>query len=241
MIENKGADEMSEASKAKRKPAAAKGNAGEPAKANTVVLAQGPDDDPGEVIARAMLGQNIRHGHVAAIFSGHMMSGSGDTLALMDCAKIVQQRATDAIGGDLSFASAMLASQAITLDAMFSEMARRAALNMSEYLGATESYGRLALKAQSNCRATLEALAKLHQPREQTVKHVHVNEGGQAIVADQFHQHMGVQENGKTIKQSDATGSAGCIAALPGPDPLGIGVPISSGEREAAVPDARRD
>lgn len=39
-------------------------------------------------------------------------------------------------------------------------------------------------------RATLEALAKLHQPREQTVKHVHVNEGGRAIVADQIHQHQ---------------------------------------------------
>ena len=244
MIENKGADEMSEASKAKRKPAAAKGNAGEPAKANTVVLAQGPDDDPGEVIARAMLGQNLRHGHVAAIFSGHMMSGSGDTLALMDCAKIVQQRATDAIGGDLSFASAMLASQAITLDAMFTELARRAALNMSEYLGATDSYGRLALKAQSNCRATLEALAKLHQPREQTVRHVHVNEGGQAVIADEFHHHAGGSgENGKSNEQSHgaATGSTGSGPALPGPDPFGSGVPIPSRKRETAMQAARGD
>jgi hypothetical protein len=37
---------------------------------------------------------------------------------------------------------------------------------MSEYLDAAERYGRLAMKAQGNCRATLEALAKLHQPRE---------------------------------------------------------------------------
>ena len=41
------------------------------------------------------------------------------------------------------------------------------------------------MKAQSNCRTTLEALAKLHQPREQTVRHIHVNDGGKAIVADQ--------------------------------------------------------
>ena len=210
-------------------------------KANTVVLTQGPDDDPGEVFARAMLGQNLRHGHVAAIFSGHMMSGSGETLALMDCAKIVQQRATDAIGGDLSFASAMLASQAITLDAMFTELARRAANNMGEYLNAGERYGRLAMKAQSNCRATLEALAKLHQPREQTVRHVHVNDGGQAIVADQFHNHAGGAENEKSVNQSDATGPAGTIAALPSPDPFGSGVPIPGGEGQAAMQDARRD
>ena len=74
-------------------------------------------------------------------------------------------------------ASRMLAAQAIALDSMFAELARRTANNMGEYVNAAERYGRLALKAQSNCRATLETLAKLHQPREQTVKHFHVNEG----------------------------------------------------------------
>src|SRR3546814_2968257 len=91
---------------------------------------------------------------------------------------------------------------------------------------------RLALKAQAACRSTLEALARLHQPREQTVKHVHVNEGGQAVVADHFHQHTGDRENGKSVKQSDATGAAGTIAALPSPDPLGNGVPIPSRSEE---------
>ncbi len=38
----------------------------------------------------------------------------------------------------------------------------------------------------------------LHQPREQTVKHVHVNECGQAIVADHIHQHTGGKEIEKT-------------------------------------------
>ena len=102
---------------------------------------------------------------------------------------------------------------------MFTEFARRVGINMGQYLEAAERYMRLALKAQGNCRATLEALARLHQPREQTVKHVHVNEGGQAVVADQFHHHTGVSENGKSIKQSDATGATGDMrrAASPGP------------------------
>src|SRR3546814_10476843 len=100
---------------------------------------------------------------------------------------------------------------------------------------------RRTLKAQAACRSTLEALARLHQPREQTVKHVHVNEGGQAVVADHFHQHTGDRENGKSVKQSDETGAAGTIAALPSPDPLGNGVPIPSSEGEAARQDARRD
>ena len=100
---------------------------------------------------------------------------------------------------------------------------------------------RLALKAQANCRATLEALAKLHQPREQTVKHVHVNQGGQAIVADNIHQHAGGRKNGKSNEQSHATGAAGESPALLGADPQGNGVPIPGGEGPETVPDARRD
>ena len=111
---------------------------------------------------------------------------------------------------------------------------------MGQYLEAAERFARLALKAQSNSRATLEALTKLHQPREQTVRHVHVNDGGQAIVADQFHSHTGASENGKSVKQSDATGATGECAALPCPHPHGNGVPVASGERQTAMPDARR-
>ena len=95
------------------------------------------------------------------------------------------------------------------------------------------------MKAQAQSRATLEALTKLHQPREQTVRHVHVNEGGQAVIADQFHHHAGGQENGKIDDQSHATGAAGIGAALLGADPFGNGVPIPSREGPEAVPYAR--
>ena len=159
----------------------------------------------------------------------------------MDFVDHVQTAGAKAEAGDLAIASRVLAAQAITLDSMFTELARRAALNMGEYINAAERYGRLALKAQSNCRATIEALAKLHQPREQTVRHVHVNEGGQAVVADHFHSHTGGHENGKSNKQCDATQSAGASAALLSPDTEGHVVPIPCGKREAAMSDARRD
>ena len=55
--------------------------------------------------------------------------------------------------GDLAAAERMLSAQAVALNAVFSEMARRAALNMGTNLGATEAYMRLALKAQSQSRA----------------------------------------------------------------------------------------
>ena len=97
-------------------------------------------------------------------------------------------------------------------------------------LQSAERYGRLAFKAQSNCRATLEALAKLHQPREQTVKHVHVNEGGQAVVADQFHQHTGGRENAKSNGQPHALESMGAASGQPlrSANPVREALPIAS-------------
>ena len=86
--------------------------------------------------------------------------------------------------------------------------------------------------------ATLAELAKLHQPREQTVRHVHVNEGGQAVIADHFHHHTGGKENGTSTEQHHAQGP--CGPALPCPDPQGTGVPIPGDQGCEAVPNARR-
>lgn len=165
-----------------------------------MVLDQRRDEDPGEVLANAMLGQDMRHGLVAANFAQNVLASTEEALALMDCASFMKKRAADAIAGDLAFISAMLASQALSLDNMFTEFARRAAINIREYPLATERYGRLAMKAQANSRATLEALAKLHQPREQTVRHVHVdNRGGQAVITETVQ--TGEQENGVSVGQ----------------------------------------
>ena len=65
-------------------------------------------------------------------------------------------------GGDLTRAEGMLIAQAHTLDALFNNLARRA--HGQEYLRQYETYLRLALKAQSQCRATLETLAIVRNP-----------------------------------------------------------------------------
>ena len=216
-----------------RKPKAA---AAEP---KPVTVEAEKDETEQQTMARIMVGPYWRHGFVAkAIVDKSAGKIPGDP-QFDDYGKAIKARADQAAKGDLKLASDMLVAQAHSLDALFTEFARRAALNMGEYVSTAESYGRIALKAQANCRATLEALMKLHQPREQTVKHVHVNEGGQAVVADHFH--AGGRENGKSIKQSHATGAAGDHAALPSPDPQGNGVPIPRGQREAAMQNARRD
>lgn len=207
---------------------------------NVLRVEQLPDETGAKAVARKVLDPGFRHAITAASFGGKVLGDTIEHPGLMDYVNHVMTMGDNAEAGDLALASRLLASQAITLDAMFTELARRAAINMGEYMDAGEKYGRLAFKAQSNCRTTLEALAKLHQPREQTVRHVHVNEGGQAVIADQFHNHTGAAENGKSGEQSDATCRAGECAALPSPHSSGNGVPISSGERKEAVPDAWR-
>lgn len=83
--------------------------------------------------------------------------------------------------GDLARAESLLMTQAHSLDSIFNELARRAALNMGEYLNATERYLRLALKAQSQCRATLETLATIKNPPIIYAKQVNQTTGPQQI------------------------------------------------------------
>ena len=198
-------------------------------------------DTEAQSMARVMVNPYLRHGILANGIADKMVGKLPGEPRFDDYGHVIKRKAEQLAKGDLTLASEMLAAQAHSLDAMFTEMARRAAMNMGDYIQASERYARLALKAQANSRATLEALVRLHQPREQIVKHVHVNEGGQAVVADNFHQHTGGGENGKSIKQSDATGTTGEGCALPSPDASGNGVPIPDRQREAAMQDARRD
>lgn len=227
----------------KRKPKGgnkADAKAVRPSAARTLEVEGKPGEHHLKTLARVTLDPGVRHAELA---SGFASKAFGDTHkpSIMDATEVLAETLTRAESGDKRMASRLLAAQAVSLDAMFTELARRSGNNMGEYLDAAERYMRLALKAQGACRATLEALAKIHQPREQTVKHVHVNEGGQAVVADQFHQHTGGGQNGKKVKQSDATGAAGESAALPGSNAEGGGVPIASSEGQAALQDARGD
>lgn len=193
-----------------------------------------------DALAKDMLEPNMRHALLATKFTDAVLNGTPDERNPdLTNFYVEMLRATrKAESGDLAIASRLLVAQAISLDGIFTEMARRGAANMREYPQAMEIFMRVALKAQANSRATLEALAKLHQPREQTVRHVHVNEGGQAVIADQFHHHAGGAENGHSIEQPHAQGARS--PALPSPDPIGNGVQIASGAGRAAVPDARR-
>jgi hypothetical protein len=83
-------------------------------------------------------------------------------------------------GGDLSGLETMLVTQANTLDIIFNQLARKAAF--SEYLNQFQAHLSLALKAQAQSRATIEALAELKNPRPVAfVKQANIAHGPQQV------------------------------------------------------------
>lgn len=82
-------------------------------------------------------------------------------------------------GGNMHRAEAMLVSQAHTLDKIFNHMMRSA--KCQSHLLQYETYMRLALKAQSQCRATLESLAKIKNPPIVYAKQANFASGPQQV------------------------------------------------------------
>jgi hypothetical protein len=76
---------------------------------------------------------------------------------------------------------AMLAAQMIATHHLTMEVSRRA-LNAQD-LPQYQAHGNLATKTARTFAAQIEALSKLRRGGEQVVRHVHVNDGGQAVIA----------------------------------------------------------
>ncbi len=119
-----------------------------------------PGDDEARVIAETALHPTVQ----AATSLQQYGAGNFRELDLFGLVGALSAQTKAATEGDLSRAEAMLVAQAHTLDAIFNNLAQQAALNIGEYMEACEKYLKLALRAQSQCRATWEALAAIKNP-----------------------------------------------------------------------------
>ncbi|MEY3123868.1 MAG: hypothetical protein RLZZ573_388, partial [Pseudomonadota bacterium] len=95
--------------------------------------------------------------------------------------RVLREASTRVHDGKLQDLETTLTAQASTLDAIFNELARRSALNLGEYIGAAETYLRLALKAQSQCRATIETIAAMKNPPVVFTRNANIVNGPQQI------------------------------------------------------------
>ncbi|WP_218509750.1 hypothetical protein [Variovorax sp. dw_308] len=82
---------------------------------------------------------------------------------------------------DAGPAEAMLASQAVALNAVFSDLARRACKKFDGNLPDAERLLRLALKAQSQCRATFESIAVIQNPGPVFAHQANIAHGAQQV------------------------------------------------------------
>src|SRR6266542_4233666 len=113
-----------------------------------------PGDDPAALMARCLTRPSVQ----AAVTIQEFADRKGETeLTVNALIDELQSHCDTAHAGNLAREEAMLTAQAHTLDAIFNALARRAV--GQEYLAQYEAFMRLALKAQSQCRATVEALA----------------------------------------------------------------------------------
>ena len=114
--------------------------------------------------------------NAAAIVEVFNVVGKPDYIAMID---VLQKRADALIGGDMKNLERMLWAQAHALDAMFASLARRAKLQ--ENLAPYDMHMKFALRAQSQCRATLETLAAIKNPPVVFAKQANIAHGPQQV------------------------------------------------------------
>ena len=113
----------------------------------------------------------------ASVMDKFSVYGAPDLSALLDGLgkKIIKVQ-----DGDMQPVEAMLYGQAQALQAIFTNMARRSGMNAGEYMKASETYMRMALKAQAQCRATLETLAIVKNPQPY-IRQANIAQGPQQV------------------------------------------------------------
>ena len=123
--------------------------------ADQISIPMGDNEDLATRMAQTYLQPTVGAAYIVRRYSD-------DQLELDALADELTSQAQAASAGDLSRAEAMLIAQAHALDAIFGRLALLAVAGQS--LEAYEGFLRLALKAQSQCRATLETLGTLKNP-----------------------------------------------------------------------------
>jgi hypothetical protein len=127
--------------------------------------------------AKLVLMPQVSAASVILAYPGNIVGSDVDLGAVIDGLRESCSKVKD---GDLCHLESMLVAQATALQAMFTSLARRA--QMQEYVRNLETFLTLALKAQAQSRATIQALAELKYPRQVAfVKQANISHGPQQV------------------------------------------------------------
>ena len=117
-----------------------------------------------------------------SVFTLKQYAGCGDELDVADLIAAMRKAGDEAVAGDLSRVERMLVNQMLTLDVLFDNLAQRA--GKQETFKGIEVLMRLAMKAQSQARATAETLATNKNPMPY-IKQTNIANGHQQVINGQ--------------------------------------------------------
>lgn len=137
------------------------------------------DDDP-EVThrnyAQAIIAPEVSAFRILSACEQPGLKEQLDTPALI---RLLKDRGESVNRGDMTHAEQMLSAQATALQTLFTRLAERAV--GQSHMPNLEAFMRLALRAQSQCRATLETLATIKNPPVIYAEQINQTTGPQQI------------------------------------------------------------
>ncbi len=158
-------------------------------KKKTSAVKATPDPEENKHLARVSVGAATNAAAIITEFGKPF----GDLDINLVAANLIEI-SKDVSGGDMTKVEAMLIDQAHALQSMFTNFSRRA-LNQ-QYQSNLESFFRMALKAQNQCRMTLETLATIKNPPIVYARQANVTTGPQQV-------NNGIPANGPTVTHAE--------------------------------------
>ncbi len=104
-----------------------------------------------------------------------------DKIDITEAVEVMKEKSQKIIAGDLSELEATLTAQIVSLNTIFNTLTLRSAHAMGNSLKLTETYMRLALKAQAQCARTAEILATIKNPPIVFARQANIAQGHQQI------------------------------------------------------------
>ena len=176
------------------------------------------------------LTKEMSQSQVKASLAGAVIGGAAqkayscfhNQIELSDLLIEMRKAGDEAVKGDLGRVERMLMNQALTLDTIFSNLAERA--SRQDYIKNMDTYLRLALKAQSQARATAETLSIVKNPMPY-IKQANIAQGHQQVnnglpaptghAGDSSFQQSKLLEsdNGQTLERMDTRAKAETVGS----------------------------
>ena len=123
---------------------------------NTISVGVTPDEEKATTMARILLRPTVNAAFIIKSYGDYWRN-----LDIKDLVDSLSEQAETVSDGNFERGEAMLTAQAHSLDAIFGKLARTAILNIGENVGVCDTYLKLALRAQSQCRSTWEAVSAM--------------------------------------------------------------------------------